>query len=243
MGKRILVQRKGRGGSTFRSPSWRREGPARYPHLKEEHIKGALRGRVVDIFHDSGCNAPRARVRMEDGTEFITIAPEGLVLGQEIWLGAKAAPVPGNILPVGEIPEGTMVCNVELRPGDGGKIARTGGSYAIILAHTENGTIIQLPSKRTKLIPNTCRATIGICAGGGRIEKPLLKAGKAYHKWRARARKWPIVRGKAMGAYAHPHGGGQHPTGSPPASRHAPPGAKVGHIAARRTGRKKGSRR
>jgi len=240
LGKRLIVQRRGRGGSVFKSPSWRREGPAKYPPLTKEQLKGAIRGRVVDIFHDPGCNTPRLRIKLENGIEFITIAPEGIRLGQEIYLGAKASPFPGNIIPVGAIPEGTMVCNIELRPGDGGKLARSSGSYAVILSHTESGTIIQLPSKKTKLISSNCRATIGICAGGGRIEKPFLKAGKAYHKWKARAKKWPIVRGKAMGAYAHPHGGGAHPKGAPPVSRHAPPGAKVGHIAAKRTGRKKG---
>lgn len=240
MGKRILVQRMGRGSSTFRSPSWRREGPAKYPPLTEIQLREAIKGKVIDIFHDPGCNAPKVKIRLMDGTEFITIAPEGIKLGQEVWIGAKAPISPGNILPVGSIPEGTMICNVELRPGDGGRIARSSGAYAIILSHTKEKTIVQLPSKKTKMISKKCRATIGICAGGGRIEKPLLKAGKAYHKWRARARKWPRVRGKAMGAYAHPHGGGAHPKGSPPVSRHAPPGAKVGHIAARRTGRRKG---
>ncbi|RLF21350.1 MAG: 50S ribosomal protein L2 [Thermoprotei archaeon] len=240
MGKRILVQRMGRGSPTFISPSWRREGPARYPLLTKEQLMGLIRGRVVEIFHDSGCNTPRARIALENGVEFIMIAPEGLIVGQTIEIGAKASIMPGNILPIGAIPEGTMVCNVELRPGDGGKIARSSGTYVTVLTHTNGRTIIQLPSRKTKAIPNECLATIGICAGGGRIDKPMLKAGKAYHKWKARARKWPRVRGKAMGAYAHPHGGGSHPKGAPPVSRHAPPGAKVGHIASRRTGRRKG---
>ena len=239
MGKRLLVQRMGRGTSTFRSPSWRREGPARYPPLSPVELTSVIKGKVIDIFHDVGANAPRARILLENGQEFITIAAEGIRLGQEIEMGAKATIKQGNILPVKAIPEGTMVFNIELRPGDGGKLVRSGGGYAIILSHTENGTMIQLPSRKMKLIRDECRATIGIAAGGGRIEKPLLKAGKAYHKWKARARKWPRVRGKAMGAYAHPHGGGAHPKSAPPVSRHAPPGAKVGHIAARRCGRKK----
>ncbi|MEM4052736.1 MAG: 50S ribosomal protein L2, partial [Ignisphaera sp.] len=80
-------------------------------------------------------------------------------------------------------------------------------------------------------------------AGGGRLEKPLLKAGNAYYKWRAKARKWPRVRGVAMNAVDHPHGGGSHQSESKPTtvSRRAPPGRKVGHIAARRTGRRKGA--
>lgn len=239
MGKRILVQRQGRGGSVFIAPTWQREGPARYPPLSDIELRGVIRGKVVELFHDPGCNAPRARIVLENGVEFITVAAEGMYVGQEIEMGVNAEPRTGNILPIGVIPEGTPVFNIELRPGDGGKLARSGGAYAIILGRSGNKTIIALPSRKTKEVLNHCRATIGIAAGGGRIEKPLLKAGKAYHKWRARARKWPRVRGKAMGAYAHPHGGGHHPKGSPPVSRHAPPGAKVGHIAARRCGRRK----
>lgn len=194
----------------------------------------------MEILHDPGRGAPVARVVMEGGECFLMVAPEGLEVGQTIEVGGQASPRVGNVLPLKCIPEGTQVCNVEIRPGDGGKLARSSGTYVTVVSHAPDKTIIQLPSGELKQVDPLCRATIGIVAGGGRIEKPLLKAGKKYHLSRVKAWKYPTVRGKAMGAYAHPHGGGSHPTGSTPAARRAPPGAKVGHIAARRTGRRKG---
>jgi len=200
-----------------------------------------LRGRVVEIVHDPGRWAPLARIVLENGDEFYTVAAEGMYVGQVIKIGPDAEPVNGNVLPIGKIPEGTQVFNIEIRPGDGGKLARAPGSYAIVIGRTGNKTIVQLPSGKVKEIPNEARATVGIPAGGGRLEKPLLKAGNAYYKWSAKAHKWPRVRGVAMNAVSHPHGGGSHQSPSFPTTvaREAPPGQKVGHIAARQTGRRK----
>ncbi len=240
MGKRLLVQRRGRGGSVFRSPSWRKVGEVRYPGLSAQELEGKLTGRVVELLHDPGRGAPVAEVVLEGGGSFLMVAPEGLKVGQTIEVGSQASPKLGNILPLKCIPEGTQVCNVEVKPGDGGKLARSSGVYATVVSHAPDKTVIQLPSGELKQVNPLCRATIGVVAGGGRIEKPFLKAGKKYHLSRVKAWKYPTVRGKAMSPYAHPHGGGSHPTGSTPAARTAPPGAKVGHIAPRRTGRRKG---
>ncbi len=237
MGKRILVQRMGRGSPTFRSMPWLHPAPAKYP----PPTPVTLRGRVVELIHDPGRWAPLARIVLENGVEFYTVAAEGMYVGQVIKIGPDAEPANGNILPLGKIPEGTQIFNIEIRPGDGGKLARAPGSYAIVLGRTGNKTIVQLPSGKVKEIPNDARATVGIPAGGGRLEKPLLKAGNAYYKWKAKAHKWPRVRGVAMNAVSHPHGGGSHQSPSFPTTvaREAPPGQKVGHIAARQTGRKK----
>jgi large subunit ribosomal protein L2 len=241
MGKRLLVQRRGRGSSVFRSPSWKREGSARYRPFKfDEVYTKIIAGTVVELLHDPGRGCPLARVKFEDGVEMLMVAPEGLAAGQRIYYGANAPVRVGNILPVGKVPEGTMVCNIEIRPGDGGKLARSSGTYATVLAHRDDKTLIQLPSKKVKEVSSHARVTIGIVAGGGRVEKPMLKAGKMYYLSKARSFKYPTVRGKAMGAYAHPAGGGHHPKGLVPVSRTAPPGQKVGHIAPRRTGRKRG---
>ncbi len=216
---------------------WRHPAPARYPPL----MPVTLRGRVVEIVHDPGRWAPLARIVLENGDEFYTVAAEGLYAGQVIRIGPDAEPENGNILPIGKVPEGTQVFNIEIRPGDGGKLARAPGSYAVVIGRTGNKTIVQLPSGKVKEIPNDARVTIGIPAGSGRLEKPLLKAGNAYYKWSAKAHKWPRVRGVAMNAVSHPHGGGSHQSPSFPTTvaREAPPGQKVGHIAARQTGRKK----
>ncbi|RLE89322.1 MAG: 50S ribosomal protein L2 [Thermoprotei archaeon] len=246
MGKRLIVQRRGRGGSVFICPSWKRVGKVRYPSYSPEFEKKILKGKVVELMHDPGRGVPVAKVKLEDGREILMLPPEGIAVGGTIYYGATAPQELGTITCLGNIAEGSLVCNVELRPGDGGKIARSSGSYAIVLSKVGDRVLIQLPSGKVKEVYSRCRATIGIVAGGGRIEKPFLKAGRVYHLSRSKAWKYPTVRGKAMNAYAHPHGGGSHKsrrTGSTPVPRTAPPGQKVGFIAARRTGRRKGRKR
>merc|ERR1712066_531499 len=107
-----------------------------------------------------------------------------------------------------------------------------------------NSTQIRLPSGIKKTIPADCRATIGIVSGGGRLDKPMLKAGRAYHKYRVKRNCWPKVRGVAMNPVEHPHGGGNHQHIGHPSTvkRSTSPGRKVGLIAARRTGRIRGTR-
>ena len=137
----------------------------------------------------------------------------------------------GNILPISQIPEGTAVCNVELNPGDRGSYARTSGVSATIIGHAEDGskTRIKLPSGARKTIDGSCRAMIGIIASGGIVEKPILKAGNQYHKYKRKRKVWPVVRGVAMNPVEHPHGGGnqQHIGFASTCSRYAPPGQKV----------------
>ena len=239
MGKRIRVQRIGRSSPTYRSPGHLRIAPVSYPQLLNETVKGV----VVDIVHEPGRSAPIAVIKLVNGEEMYNVAVEGLRVGQIVEIGPSAPPSPGNVLPLRNIPEGTKICNIEVRPGDGGKLVRVGGGYAVLIGKTSTHAVVVLPSGKQKELLLDCRATIGVVAGGGRLEKPLLKAGNAYYKWRPKARKWPKVRGVAMNAVDHPHGGGSHQSESKPTtvSRNAPPGRKVGHIAARRSGRKKGA--
>ncbi|MEM0232714.1 MAG: 50S ribosomal protein L2 [Candidatus Nezhaarchaeales archaeon] len=238
MGKRILAQRKGRGGSVFRSPRWLHKGPAKYPNLNKKECENVIEGKVEAIVHDSGRGAPLALIRLPGGTRFFNVAAEGIRVGQKIQIGDKAEVAPGNILPLRSIPDGTKVFNIELTYGDGGRLVRGSGCYAVILSHSGEEVYVSLPSGKTKLVSGLARATVGVVAGGGRIEKPFVKAGAKYHLSKVKAWKYPEVRGKAMGAYAHPHGGGSHPKGSTPVSHGTPPGAKVGHISSKRTGRR-----
>ncbi len=153
----------------------------------------------------------------------------------------------GNILPLHTMPEGTIICNVESKTGDRGTLARCSGDYTTIISHSDDGrrTRIRLPSGAKKTVSADCRAMIGLVAGGGRIDKPLLKAGVAYHKYKAKRNEWPKVRGVAMNPTDHPHGGGNHQHIGHPATvrRDAPAGQKVGLIAARRTGRLRGGKK
>jgi len=198
-----------------------------------------LAGEVIDIEHDPARSAPVARVEFEDGDQRLVLASEGVGLGDTVEVGISAAIEPGNTLPLAEIPEGVPVCNVERQPGDGGKFARSSGVNADLITHERKAAVVQLPSGEIKRLSPDCRATIGVVAGGGRTEKPFVKAGKKYHKMKSRGTKWPRVRGVAMNAVDHPFGGGgrQHPGRPKSVSRDAPPGRKVGDIASKRTGR------
>ena len=166
-------------------------------------------------------------------------APEGVAVGQTVAFGDKVSLRPGNVTTLDQIPEGTQICNVEARPGDGGKIARSGGNSAMVDTRMGDYVRIQLPSGRSKDLPAKCRATIGVLGGHGRTEKPLMKAGAAHHRAKARGKLYPTVSGVAMNPVDHPHGGGNHQAvhGPSSVSRNAPPGQKVGNIAPRRTGR------
>jgi len=105
-----------------------------------------------------------------------------------------------------------------------------------------NQTRLRLPSGAKKVVSSDARAMIGVVAGGGRVDKPVLKAGRSYHKYKAKRNCWPYVRGVAMNPVEHPHGGGnhQHIGHASTVARDSPPGKKCGLIAARRTGRKRG---
>jgi large subunit ribosomal protein L2 len=184
---------------------------------------------------------PLASVRLNDNSSILTLAPEGIKVGDKIKFSDNKNDMGiGNVLPVGKIPEGAPIYNIELSPGDGGKLVRTGGSNATVVSHDKTKTVIQLPSGQFKTLDSTCRATVGITAGGGRKDKPFLKAGKKHHAYKTRGKQYPVVRGVAMNPVSHPHGGGGHQHVGKPSTikRGASPGKKVGSIAAKRTGRK-----
>ncbi|MFB6068318.1 MAG: 50S ribosomal protein L2 [Halobacterium sp.] len=235
MGRRIQGQRRGRGTSTFRAPSHRYK--AELSHKKPEG--DVLSGEVVDIEHDPARSAPVARVEFDDGDQRLVLAAEGVGVGDTLEVGISASVEPGNTLPLAEIPEGVPVSNVERQPGDGGVFARASGVNADLITHERDAAVVQLPSGEVKRLSPDCRATIGVVAGGGRTEKPFVKAGNKHHKMKARGTKWPRVRGVAMNAVDHPFGGGgrQHPGRPKSVSKNAPPGRKVGDIASKRTGR------
>jgi len=248
MGRPLRAQRKGAGG-IFKSHNKHRKGAAKFRINDFGERHGYVKGVVKSIIHDPGRGAPLAKVAFRHPYKFrqVTenfIAVEGLYSGQFIYSGKKASLKIGNVLPVGQMPEGAIISNVEERPGDRGKLARASGDYCTIVSHNPdtNQTRLRLPSGAKKIILSTSRAQVGIIAGGGRIDKPVLKAGRSYWKYKAKRNSWPKVRGVAMNPVEHPHGGGnhQHVGHATTVKRDSPPGKKVGLIAARRTGRIKG---
>ncbi|MBT5740104.1 50S ribosomal protein L2 [Candidatus Woesearchaeota archaeon] len=233
MGKRLIQQRRGRGTMTYRSPSFRFQGKVKHYNLETV-------GKVMDIIHCQGHSAPLIEVEYLTGTKGLSFAPEGIKVGDEIGIGTSEELKAGSVFSLKDIPEGTLVHNLELRPGDGGKLVRASGSFAKIVAKTEKAVRVKLPSNKEKSFLPNCRAAIGVIAGGGRLEKPLMKAGTKFRKIRAKNKLYPKVQGISMNAVDHPFGGCHsthkgRPTLSP---RSAPPGRKVGKIAPRRTGRR-----
>jgi len=234
MPKRLRQQRRGAGKSkTYLAPSHRSLCEARYT------FKEPMTGKVVDIVHDPARYAPIAVVETEAGKCEYLLAVSGLKTGDRIELGKGEARI-GNVLELGSIPEGVQICNIELRPLDGGKLCRTPGTSATVIAHEGDKTLIMLPSKVIKALPSKCRATVGVVAGAGFRSKPFLKAGAKYHAMRAKGKYWPIVSAGAKNPVDHPFGGKSRRVGRPTTrSRRLPPGAKVGSLSAKRTGKKK----
>lgn len=238
MGKRILQRRRGKGGSQFRVPSKDKISPVMYPNVP---TATDYKGTVTAILDERGRSAPMVQLRYGSNRYSYIPAVLGIAVGNEIGIGPSATAEAGNILPLSSIPEGTRISNIELRPSDGGRLVRASGGYAILFSKTGGTAIVRLPSGKSVNLDSRCRATVGEVAGGGRTEKPFLRAGPRHHAMRAAGRVYPRMRGIAMAVVYHPFGGGrhQHPGKSTSTSRNAPPGRKVGLIAPRKTGRKR----
>jgi large subunit ribosomal protein L2 len=237
MGKRIIQQARGKGSPTYKSPSFRFKGDARIKSIKKEIVHG----KIVDLVHCSGHSAPMARVCYDDGEMILFAAPEGIRVGDPVSVGHGAPVESGNVLSLKDIPEGTSIYNIESQPGDGGKFCKTSGCFARVAARSEKFVTIIMPSKRQKKFHVHCRAIIGIVAGGGRTEKPFLKAGNRMHKRRARNKLYPRTSACAMNAVDHPFGNSRssRKARNKGASKHAPPGRKVGSLWPKRTGKRK----
>lgn len=220
----------------FRATTTGKLAPAKYPNynLTEKHL-----GDIIDLVHERGRDVPLAKVRFEDGSISFIPAVLGTKVGSKIQFGLEVDISDGNVISVQNIPDGTIVCNVEKHFGDGGSLIKSAGTNATVFSHGPDGVTIKLPSGKFSTINPKNRAMIGTLAGGGVGDRPFMRAGVKWRRFRSKGQKYPIVRGVAQAAYVHPHGGGrhQHVGQSSTVSRNAPPGAKVGSIAARKTGR------
>ncbi len=236
MGKNLIQQARGKGGPRYRAPSFRYRGESRYANHEEED----LTGKIIDLVQCQGHSAPLMQIKYDNGSVTLMQAPEGVRIGDKVEMGNKVEVKKGNVMPLKNIPEGIAIYNIESYPGDGGKFVRSSGGFAKIITKLQNTIVVEMPSaKRRNFLPE-CRATIGVIAGSGRKEKPFLKAGKRYYAMRAKNKLWPQVSGTSMNAVDHPFGASRVSKGGPTqSSRNAPPGAKVGKIAPKRTGKKR----
>uniref|UniRef100_A0A673LVB2 Large ribosomal subunit protein uL2 n=1 Tax=Sinocyclocheilus rhinocerous TaxID=307959 RepID=A0A673LVB2_9TELE len=232
MGRVIRGQRKG-AGSVFKAHVKHRKGAAKLRHIDFAERHGYIKGIVKDIIHDPGRGAPLAKVMFRDPYRFkkrteLFIAAEGIHTGQFIYCGKKAQLNIGNVLPVGTMPEGTIVCCLEEKPGDRGKLARASGNYATVISHNPETkkSRVKLPSGSKKVISSANRAVVA-------NQFDCLNAG--FKSDLCRLLLQPVE---------HPFGGGNHQHIGKPSTirRDAPAGRKVGLIAARRTGRLRGTK-
>lgn len=224
MGK-IRAQKKGKS-KRYRSPKRRCKFVSEYREGK---------GEIVDIVRSIG--RPMLKIKGNE-RNFFMIAPENVAVGDEIDVGKKAEIKNGNVLPLEKIPEGIPIFNIEGVPGDNGSFVKSSGGFGIILSRGKD-CIVKFPSKKTRSFNLKCKATIGTIAGGGRVDKPIVKAGVKHKMMKAKGKLYPVVSGTAMNPVDHPFGGKTKPGIPKTVSRHAPPGAKVGTIAPKRTGKKR----
>ena len=170
---------------------------------------------VKTIEYDPNRSARIALVQYEDGEKRYIIAPNGLKVGQKLLSGSGIAPEVGNSLPLGEIPLGTLVHNIELRPGQGAAMARSAGTYAQLAAREGNYAILRLPSGETRMVLVSCRATVGIVSNPDHNLESHGKAGRIRNLGRR-----PRNRGVVMNPVDHPMGGGEgRASGGHPRSR------------------------
>ncbi len=237
MGNPLRHQRRGKGSPAYRTPKHRYLSNASYHGLPE-----SARGEIVSFKLDPSKSTPLAEVLLDNGKTVYLLAPEGACVGDQLAFGKGSGARIGNVARLGDLPEGIPVFNLELHPNDGGKLLRSSGTYATLLAHDEDTEMVTIKfassSKAMRLLSPDCRATVGIAAGGGRKEKPFKKAGNKFYAKKAKNKMYPKVRGSAMNAYNHPHGGTSFGKSST-VGKDTSPGRRVGHVKARQTGRKK----
>ncbi|MRI81029.1 50S ribosomal protein L2 [Fundicoccus ignavus] len=176
--------------------------------------KDGVIGTIATIEYDPNRTANIALVHYEDGVKTYIIAPKGIKVGQKIESGADADIQIGNALPLVNVPVGTFIHNIELKPGKGAQLIRSAGTSAQVLGQEGKYTLVRLNSGEVRMILSTCRATVGVV---GNEQHELINIGKAGRsRWLS---KRPTVRGSVMNPNDHPHGGGE---GRAPIGRPSP---------------------
>lgn len=216
--KSLLVsQSKTAGRNSYGHITVRHRGGGhkrQYRLVDFKRTKDNVPATVKAIEYDPNRSANIALIVYEDGTKSYILAPKGLKVGMKVESGADADIKVGNTLPLANIPVGTVIHNIELKPGKGGQLIRSAGASAQLLGKEGKYAIVRLTSGETRMILLTCRATIGTV---GNEEHSLINIGKAgRNRW---AGKRPTVRGSVMNPNDHPHGGGE---GKAPIGRPSP---------------------
>ena len=206
--KSLLAKKKEKAGrNSYGRITVRHQGGGnrqKYRIIDFKRNKDDMFAEVIGIEYDPNRSANIALIKYEDGTLSYILAPQGLKDGDKVISGAKADIKPGNCMPIESIPVGTLIHNIELNPGQGGKMVRAAGQSAQLMAKEEKYSHVRLPSGEMRLVLTRCRATIGTL---GNAEHENIKIGKAGRKRHMGIR--PTVRGSVMNPVDHPHGGGE----------------------------------
>lgn len=211
--KRLTKSLKKTGGRNAygRITSFHRGGghKRRYRIIDFKRSKKGINGKVASIEYDPNRSAWIALINYIDGEKRYIVAPEGLKKGDIIVSGEKSEIKVGNSMPLRNIPSGSFVHNVELKPGGGGKIARAAGTIVQLLAKESGFAHLKMPSGEVRIVPLDCMATIGQVSNSEHSNISLGNAGRSRHIGRR-----PHVRGNAMNPVDHPHGGGEGKMGT-----------------------------
>ena len=216
--KSLLATKKEKAGrNSYGRITVRHQGGGnrqKYRIIDYKRKKDDMIATVIGIEYDPNRTANIALIQYEDGEKAYILAPQGLTDGDKVVSGPNADIKPGNCLPIENIPVGTMIHNIELNPGQGGKMVRVAGQSAQLIAKEGKYAHVRLPSGEMRLVMAKCRATIGVL---GNADHENIKLGKAGKKRNMGIR--PTVRGTVMNPVDHPHGGGE---GKAPVGRPGP---------------------
>ena len=238
MGKRIISQARGHGSMVYRVRKKAFIYKLGYASSMKEN-----KGEVIRLINSLAHTAPIIQIKIVvDNKEIYFYSPawQGAYEGQEIEFNGENV-MEGNIMMLKNMPLGTKVFNIEKRPGDGGKMVRSGGGFATVLKKDEDKrkVVLGMNNKKEVILNEKCRASIGVVAGQGRVNKPIVKAGKQFKRMKSRSKKWHTTSAVKVNVVDHPFGGGRGKRiKSKIAKRNAPPGKKVGHIRPKRTGKR-----
>ena len=201
-GKKSFAGRNNTGRVTVR---WRGGGHKRsYRVIDFKRTKHDMPAKVERLEYDPNRSAFIALVKYKDGELSYILAPQRLAVGDTVISGDKVDVKPGNAMPLSAVPVGTIIHNIEMKPGKGGQIARAAGSYAQYLGRDAGYAILRLNSAEVRRVMLECKATIGAVSNPDHMNEVISKAGR--NVWKG---KRPSVRGTAMNPIDHPHGGGE----------------------------------
>ena len=206
--KSLLAKKKEKAGrNSYGRITVRHQGGGnrqKYRIIDFKRRKDNMEATVIGIEYDPNRSSNIALIQYEDGEKAYIIAPQGITDGDKVISGEAVDIKPGNCMPISSIPVGTLIHNIELNPGQGGKLVRTAGQSAQLMAKEGKYAHVRLPSGEMRLILAKCRATIGVIGNSDHENVKIGKAGRKRHMgWR------PEVRGSVMNPVDHPHGGGE----------------------------------